>query len=145
MFVGHFCPPGSGSGYGSRYLIESGSTALLLTFLDSIFWSTFHSHKVRYSGMRFLFELQSTMEKYDFVIHGASGFTGQFVVEYVYRATQEHGKAKKGDFFMLCLQHCFICPQISLCRRQCCGSGSTCFRASWIRIHKSEVWITKQK
>jgi hypothetical protein len=35
------------------------------------------------------------MEKYDFVIHGASGFTGQFVVEYVYRAAQEHGKAQK--------------------------------------------------
>jgi hypothetical protein len=24
---------------------------------------------------------------------------------------------------------------------QCCGSGSTCFWASWIRIHESEVWI----
>jgi hypothetical protein len=52
------------------------------------------------------------MEKYDFVIHGASGFTGQFVVEYVYRAAQEHGKAKKvifKIFFMYCIQHCFIC------------------------------------
>jgi short subunit dehydrogenase-like uncharacterized protein len=47
------------------------------------------------SGMRFLYELQSAMEKYDFVIHGASGFTGQFVVEYVYRAAQEHGKTQK--------------------------------------------------
>jgi hypothetical protein len=25
--------------------------------------------------------------------------------------------------------------------RQCCGCGSTCFWASWIRIHQSEVWI----
>lgn len=31
------------------------------------------------------------MDRYDFVIHGASGFTGQYVVEYVYRAAQEHG------------------------------------------------------
>ncbi len=52
------------------------------------------------------------MEKYDFVIHGASGFTGQFVVEYVYRAAQEHGNAKKKwffGFFIFCIQHCFIC------------------------------------
>jgi short subunit dehydrogenase-like uncharacterized protein len=31
------------------------------------------------------------MDKYDFVIHGASGFTGQYVVEYVHRAAQEQG------------------------------------------------------
>ncbi len=30
MFVCNFCPPGSGSGYGSRDPIESGSTALLV-------------------------------------------------------------------------------------------------------------------
>ncbi len=29
MFVGHFCPPVSGSGYGSRDPIESGSTTLV--------------------------------------------------------------------------------------------------------------------
>ena len=33
------------------------------------------------------------MTKYDLVIYGASGFTGQFVIEYVHRA------AKVGCFF----------------------------------------------
>ncbi len=27
------------------------------------------------------------------------------------------------------------------CTQQCCGSGFTYFWTSWIRIHKSEVWI----
>ena len=31
-----------------------------------------------------------TMTKYDLVIYGASGFTGQFVIEYVHRAAKEH-------------------------------------------------------
>ncbi len=31
--------------------------------------------------------------------------------------------------------------QIYLPRNQCCGSGSVCFGASWIRIHQSEIWI----
>ena len=30
------------------------------------------------------------MTKYDLVIYGASGFTGQFVIEYVHRAAKEH-------------------------------------------------------
>ena len=30
------------------------------------------------------------MSKYDLVIYGASGFTGQFVIEYVARAGEEH-------------------------------------------------------
>ena len=30
------------------------------------------------------------MSKYDLVIYGASGFTGQFVIEYVERASQHH-------------------------------------------------------
>ena len=30
------------------------------------------------------------MSKYDLVIYGASGFTGQFVIEYVERAAQQH-------------------------------------------------------
>ena len=30
------------------------------------------------------------MAKYDMVIYGASGFTGQFVIEYVHRAAKEH-------------------------------------------------------
>ncbi len=32
---------------------------------------------------------------------------------------------------------------VRICNYQCCGSGSVCFWASWIRIqiHKSEVWI----
>jgi len=29
--------------------------------------------------------------RYDLVVYGASGFTGQYVVEYVHRAAQEHG------------------------------------------------------
>ncbi len=36
MFVGHFCPPGSGgSRYGSRYLTESGFGPTLLFFTQS--------------------------------------------------------------------------------------------------------------
>ena len=31
------------------------------------------------------------MIRYDFVIYGATGFTGQFVVDFVVRAEQEHG------------------------------------------------------
>jgi len=31
------------------------------------------------------------MNRYDLVIYGASGFTGQYVVEFVYRAAKEHG------------------------------------------------------
>jgi len=31
------------------------------------------------------------MSRYDLVVYGASGFTGQFVVEYVHRASIEHG------------------------------------------------------
>jgi len=31
------------------------------------------------------------MSRYDLVVYGASGFTGQFVVEYVHRASVEHG------------------------------------------------------
>jgi len=31
------------------------------------------------------------MLKYDFVVYGASGFTGQYVVEFVHRAALEHG------------------------------------------------------
>lgn len=38
-----------------------------------------------------LLNIAETMDKYDFVIHGASGFTGQYVVEYVHRAAQEQG------------------------------------------------------
>jgi hypothetical protein len=34
MFVGHFCPPGSGSGYESRDPIESGSEPTLLFLLS---------------------------------------------------------------------------------------------------------------
>lgn len=30
------------------------------------------------------------MSKYDLMIYGASGFTGQFVIEYVERAAQQH-------------------------------------------------------
>ena len=30
------------------------------------------------------------MAKYDLVIYGGSGFTGQFVIEYVHRAAKEH-------------------------------------------------------
>ena len=33
------------------------------------------------------------MSKYDLVIYGASGFTGQFVIEYVARAAEEHSLA----------------------------------------------------
>ena len=29
--------------------------------------------------------------KYDLVVYGASGFTGQYVVEYVHRAAVQHG------------------------------------------------------
>ena len=32
----------------------------------------------------------SVMSKYELVIYGASGFTGQFVTEYVARAAEEH-------------------------------------------------------
>ncbi len=42
----------------------------------------------------------------------------------------------------------FLCPTMynPLFRSQCCGSGSgstgsTCFWASWIRIHQSALWI----
>jgi len=31
------------------------------------------------------------MSRYDLVIYGASGFTGQYVIDFVYRAAQEHG------------------------------------------------------
>merc|ERR1719334_672615 len=31
------------------------------------------------------------MSRYDLVVYGASGFTGQFVVEYVHRAAEEQG------------------------------------------------------
>ena len=32
----------------------------------------------------------AAMTKHDLVIYGASGFTGQFVIEYVHRAAVEH-------------------------------------------------------
>jgi len=36
-------------------------------------------------------EAVARMSRYDLVIYGASGFTGQYVVEYVHRAAVEHG------------------------------------------------------
>ena len=40
----------------------------------------------------------AAMTKHDLVIYGASGFTGQFVIEYVHRAAVEHqvGGAGRG-------------------------------------------------
>ena len=37
------------------------------------------------------------MNRYDLVIYGASGFTGQYVVEFVYRAAKEHGMQSQGE------------------------------------------------
>ena len=39
--------------------------------------------------MRRVFQ-RRRMSKYDLVVYGASGFTGQFVMEYVARAAEEH-------------------------------------------------------
>ena len=37
------------------------------------------------------------MNRYDLVIYGASGFTGQYVVEFVHRAAKEHGMQSQGE------------------------------------------------
>lgn len=44
---------------------------------------------VENSGLESTIHTVSRMSRYDIVIYGASGFTGQYVVEYVYRAAKE--------------------------------------------------------
>ena len=39
------------------------------------------------------------MTKYDLVIYGASGFTGQFVIEYVHRAAKEHQVRQPSSYY----------------------------------------------
>jgi hypothetical protein len=55
--MGHFCPPGYGSGYGSTDLIESGSETLpgviTLTFLqgsDCEIWRAGGGHHAQVTG-----------------------------------------------------------------------------------------------
>ena len=70
--------------------------------------------------IRFFYQynFQIKMEKYDFVIHGASGFTGQYVVEYVYRAAQEHGVYY---FPILVFSIMFWLCRFSIIARSICG------------------------
>ena len=37
-----------------------------------------------------LFLSKTTMSRYDLVIYGASGFTGQYVIEFLHKAAVEH-------------------------------------------------------
>ena len=55
-----------------------------------------------------------TMTKYDLVIYGASGFTGQFVIEYVHRAAKEH-QVSDPTLKYIFLRECHVttCAQIS--------------------------------
>ena len=43
----------------------------------------------------------AAMTKHDLVIYGASGFTGQFVIEYVHRAALEHQVGGAGQQLVL--------------------------------------------
>ena len=40
------------------------------------------------------------MVRYDIVVYGASGFTGQYVVQFVHRAALEHGTLSSVAFLL---------------------------------------------
>jgi hypothetical protein len=52
MFVGHFCPPGSGSGYGSRDPIESGYGSGSTTLAETLVQPTTTDPPPTYNGAR---------------------------------------------------------------------------------------------